>query len=102
MSVTVVAVPTSSPVAVPVALSDAPTATVSLNSGPALAGWGHVHHQSSPAASWHVPVPPELGRRPVVSVYLEDGELILTDVVATATDVYLTFPAPIAGYVVLA
>lgn len=102
MTITVEAVASGAPVAVPVTLQAPLSASVSLTSGPALAGWGHVHTQASAASSWHVPVPPELGRRPVVQVYLSDGELVWADVTASPTDVYVTFPAPYAGFVVLA
>lgn len=52
------------------------------------------------AATWTVPVPVALGRTPAVSVYI-DGELVDTDVTASPTTVTVTFPAPVAGTVVL-
>ena len=58
------------------------------------------HAQATPAATWTIAVPPEFGRRPVVGVYIAD-EAVFTDVVADASTVTITFPAPTSGTAVL-
>lgn len=59
------------------------------------------HTQSAPSSSWAIDVPEEMGRTPNVAVYI-DGRLVLADVEANPSTVNITFPAPIAGSVVLA
>jgi hypothetical protein len=99
--------PTPVPVAVPattvapVAAPGTPTASVSFTSGPSVSGWGSRVDQSSPSASWDILVPASIDRVPAVSIYLATGELVLADVVATASHVYITFPFPVAGFVIL-
>jgi hypothetical protein len=41
------------------------------------------------------------GSVPIVQVFLSSGEVIITDVVATATQINVVFAAPIAGFVVI-
>lgn len=55
--------------------------------------------QTDPSAQWTIPH--AFGRRPDVDVYLTSGELVITDVSASATQVVVTFPTPTAGYAVL-
>lgn len=78
-----------------------PRASVSLTSGPALAGWGVRIDQAAPAATWHIAVPASIGRVPAVSVYLTTGEFVLVDVSASSAFVDITFPSPTAGFVIL-
>lgn len=61
---------------------------------------GTEYSQLSPLATWTVPVPATLGRRPNVTVYI-DGEVVDTDISATSTQVVVTFPSPQTGTVVL-
>lgn len=56
--------------------------------------------QATPAAFWVVPRPRDISRMVVVAVWI-DGELVETDVTSDAENVYLTFPEPVAGTVVL-
>jgi hypothetical protein len=58
-------------------------------------------HVAAPAGTWILPVPDGFGRRPEVAVYLETGEQVFADVVASPTLVTVTFPTPTAGYAVL-
>lgn len=53
------------------------------------------------AGTWTLQVPPALGRVPEVSVYLQSGEQVFADVVASATQVTVTFAAPTSGFVIL-
>lgn len=102
MTITVSAVaPPSLPVATPVSAPGTPTAQVSLTAGPAVQSWGARVDQTTPSASWNIDVPPNLGRVPAVSIYLATGELVYADVVATPTNVYITFPSAYAGFVIL-
>jgi hypothetical protein len=102
VTITVEAVsPPSVPIAATVDAPGIPTATVSAFSGPAVESWGSRVDQSTPSASWNIPVPPSIGRVPSVSIYLTTGELVFADVTATDTNVYITFPSPYAGFVIL-
>jgi len=97
--VTIVAVPlpTSSLTAVPVSMPAGLNAAATL---PVSGTSGYMHTQSSPSAQWHITYP-TLGRLPSVQIYLTSGEAILTDILATQTDVTITFPSPTAGYAVI-
>lgn len=57
--------------------------------------------QIIPIGTWTIPVPPEFARRPGVAVFLQDGEEVVADVVASSTTVSITFAAPVAGTAVL-
>lgn len=61
---------------------------------------GAVIEVTTPAATWTLPVPPELGRTPLVAVYI-DGHHVVADVVADASWVVVTMPEPMTGAVVL-
>lgn len=61
---------------------------------------GYEYVQASPLATWTIPVPVQMGRRPNVAVYVA-GEMVETDVTADSTQVILTFPEPVAGTAVL-
>lgn len=61
---------------------------------------GYEFSQLSPLATWTIPVPVEMGRRPNVAVYVA-GEMVETDVTADSTQVVITFPTPVAGTAVL-
>lgn len=60
---------------------------------------GTVHTQAATAATWTIPH--SFGRRPAVSVYLATGEEVDADVVATPTQVVVTFASPQAGSAIL-
>jgi hypothetical protein len=60
---------------------------------------GEVKTQATPAATWNFPH--GLGRLPTVSAYLLSGEEVGADVTVSDTDVYVTWPEPIAGKLVL-
>lgn len=66
---------------------------------PGPAGNGFVHIQNTPAATWIIDH--TVGRKPVVTVYSNSGEEILTDVVSSSTQVTITFASPIAGQAIL-
>lgn len=57
--------------------------------------------QSTPLATWTIPVPSDIKRRPNVAIYTTTGEEVEADVLATSTSVMITFPSPYAGSVVL-
>jgi hypothetical protein len=61
---------------------------------------GEVKTQSSPSATWNFTH--GLGRLPTVTIYLPSGEEVEAEVEASATDVYVTWPSPMAGKLVLA
>lgn len=48
------------------------------------------------AATWVLPHP--LGRIPTVHLYLASGEIVLSDIAATATQITVTFPSPQQGF----
>lgn len=56
--------------------------------------------QASPSASWVIPVPPEMGRTPGVTVYV-DGQEVMTDVFADQNSVNIVFDQPTTGSAVL-
>lgn len=58
-----------------------------------------VHQQPVPLATWIIPH--SFGRIPAVSVYLNTGEEIEPDVIASVTTVSIMFPTPTAGTAVL-
>jgi hypothetical protein len=60
---------------------------------------GEVKEQSAPAANWNFTH--GLGRLPTVSVYLDSGEEVDTDITASAVDVIAVWPVPMAGKLVL-
>ncbi len=64
-----------------------------------LAELGEIKTQGAPAASWNFTH--GLGRLPSVAVYLDSGEEVETDVVASINDVTITWPEPVAGKLVL-
>ena len=55
----------------------------------------------APAATWNIPVPAGINRRPTVTLYDTTGTEIEADVVCTTTTVTVTFPSPFAGTAVL-
>lgn len=59
------------------------------------------YDQDTPLATWTIGVPSAMGRRPGVSIFDSNDALILSDVVASETQVTVTFPEPIAGHVIL-
>jgi hypothetical protein len=61
---------------------------------------GFEYVQSTPLATWTIPVPGAMGRRPNVAVFV-GGEMVETDVTASPTEVVVTFPEPVAGTAVL-
>lgn len=60
---------------------------------------GFQYLQSTAAASWSIPH--AFGRRPNVELYTLAGERVFTDLTATTSAVYVTFPSPTSGYAVL-
>lgn len=68
--------------------------------GPPGVGVGVEVEQSTPAATWTIPVPPEFTRTPAVTVYV-DGEQVITDISADTNNVTVQFPSPTAGIAVL-
>ncbi len=56
--------------------------------------------QAVPLATWVIAVPGTMGRRPNVDVYIAN-ELVDADVVASTTQVSITFPSPQIGSAVL-
>ncbi len=56
--------------------------------------------QSTPLATWVIAVPGVMGRRPNVDIYIAN-ELVEADVVASTTQVTITFPSPQSGSAVL-
>lgn len=56
--------------------------------------------QSTPLAAWSIEVPEELGRKPNVTIYV-DGDLVMADVQATESSVFIQFPTPVTGSAVL-
>jgi hypothetical protein len=56
--------------------------------------------QNVALATWVIPVPVTMGRRPNVDVYV-GGELVDTDITADSTQVTITFPSPTIGTAVL-
>jgi len=100
LTVVAVPMPSGALTALPVTLSAPMSAEVAMPTG-GVEGWGAMHTQDTPAASWHILVPPAFGRLPNVQIYLTTGEPVIVDFTATLTDVYVTFPNPTAGYAVL-
>ena len=50
-----------------------------------------------PNGTWILQVPNSLGRKPNVTVYDTDGNVVIANVVATSTQVTITFSSPTAG-----
>jgi hypothetical protein len=65
--------------------------------GAAGAGSAPLRLDASSASTWILAHP--LGRVPTVQVFLASGEAVLSDVVATTTQITVTFPSPQAGFV---
>ena len=65
--------------------------------GPAGAGAAPLRLDASLSASWILSHP--LGRVPTVQVYLSTGEAVLTDMLATTSQITVTFPSPQQGFV---
>lgn len=55
--------------------------------------------QATPAATWILTH--NLGRVPIVQIFLASGELVMADVVASTSILTVTFAAPQAGFVVI-
>lgn len=87
------------PSAAPAQVTTAVNAYLALN--PVAASPSVEFVQTVPSATWNITVPAALARRPNVSVYGSDGELIEPDIFATAAQVILTFPSPYSGSAVL-
>lgn len=86
-------------VQVPAVLSvDGKTGHVTTAAGSA-GGAGVEYAMPEPRATWTIPH--KLGRRPVVSLYDDQGVEFDTDIVATASVVVVTFPEPTRGSAVL-
>lgn len=73
---------------------------VTVVTGTGGSGGGIEYVQSAPSASWIIPVPVSMGRRPNVAVYIL-GNQVEADVSADSTTVSIAFPSPIAGTAVL-
>jgi hypothetical protein len=56
-------------------------------------------NQASPAAAWIMPH--NLGRVPIVQVFLTSGELVGADVIADATSITVTFAQPQSGFIII-
>ena len=65
--------------------------------GPAGAGSPPLRLDASLSSTWILAH--SLGRVPTVQVYLDTGESVLTDLIATTTQITVTFPSPHAGFV---
>lgn len=65
--------------------------------GPAGAGSAPLRINASLAATWVLAH--ALGRVPTVQVYLNSGEAILADIVATTAQITVTFSSPQQGFV---
>ena len=74
----------------------APLAAVIGPPGPPGAGGAPVRLDAPLAATWILPH--SLGRVPVVQIFLESGEAVLTDVAADTAHVTVTFPTPQQGF----
>jgi hypothetical protein len=59
---------------------------------------GEVHEFPMPMGTWTITH--TLNRLPSVTVFVDD-EIVESDVVATETNAYVSFPTPTAGYAVL-
>ena len=64
------------------------------------AGASFEYVQSTPLATWTIPVPGTFGRRPDVAVYI-GNESVDSDVQATSSQVVVTFASPQSGTAVL-
>jgi hypothetical protein len=60
---------------------------------------GEVKNQTVPSASWNFTH--GLGRIPTVATYLDSGEEVETDIIASPTEVTAVWPLPVAGKLVL-
>jgi hypothetical protein len=78
----------------------APTRVVAVMGPPGPAGSAVRFDVTSASASWVIAH--AFGRVPIVSVYLASGELVLTDVFATASTINVVFPTPKTGFVIAA
>lgn len=56
--------------------------------------------QSTPLASWTIPVPAGMGRVPAVTVYVNNQQ-VLADVTADEDFVNISFPEPTSGLAIL-
>jgi hypothetical protein len=65
--------------------------------GAAGAGSAPLRLDATSAATWIFYHP--LGRVPTVQVFLASGEHVLSDVIATASQITVTFPSPQAGFI---
>ena len=65
--------------------------------GPAGAGEAPLRLDASLAATWILPHP--LGRIPTVQIFLASGEAVLSDAIATASQITVIFPTPQQGFV---
>jgi microcompartment protein CcmL/EutN len=72
------------------------TGSVTINT---TGGGGQVHTQAAAAATWIIAH--SLGRLPSVTIYLNSGEEVDTDITATSTSVTVTFPAATPGFAIL-
>ena len=70
------------------------------DSGGAGAPSGYEFIQATPASSWTIPLPGDISRRVSVSVWVS-GEEVETDISQDATNVYISFPSPVAGSAIL-
>ncbi len=66
---------------------------------PGIGGFFQRIDQATASANWILNH--GKGAVPIVQVFLNTGEMIITDVVATATQINVVFAAPIAGFVII-
>ena len=69
--------------------------------GPPGVGASFEWIQTTPLATWSIPVPVGFDRRPSVDVFLAGGEMVLADVTSTDSSVTITFASPVSGTAVL-
>jgi hypothetical protein len=74
-----------------------PVAAIIGPPGPGGAGSAPVRIDASLASTWVLANP--LGRVPTVQVFLASGEGVLTDILAHASQITVTFPSPQQGFV---
>lgn len=66
---------------------------------PGVGGYFELINQSSPAATWILAH--GKGKLPIVQVFLNSGEMVITDVLITTTQINVTFPTATSGFVIV-
>lgn len=69
--------------------------------GPAGTTGSFEYTQSTPLATWTIPIPGTFSRRPNITLYLSSGESVIADVSSTTTTATVTFASPVSGSAVL-